>query len=429
MEDTGSIGSLVIDEDDPFYIHKGSGGGCHESRESSIVSEDLNFSNASSPPDEYKIRGRVRPKTLSLSGFNRFWKRDHSGTPPPSSSVPAVVGSRTPAVPKIRCHHYASSSLVSTPEQGYLHTDRSLLSTPKPCDNSSSESFDIHHDMDDKEVVRRHKKSAERKSRSRLSLNFPLESAKSPGSPGKSLPKFLRSSFNKLIGNHPPKQLGEALHQHDEEQMRQRASSFHHCPTNNNDGKPDGIEAMISDGKIFVSSPEVVGTIPNTPQTLAYVEETQRRGLPIIPFAYPTYVIVEKLKQANSHANNHRRPPESPIDSRKESKSSCSEDPFEFEPLNNHRTLENLVGLAQQELLMLNDCPMYDLYENEVLLSSSHSSSRTGSVGKRCDYFDRKNSITTVSPLQTPGDSLCGYLDMTASLERPKTEALPISRK
>ncbi len=34
---------------------------------------------------------------------------------------------------------------------------------------------------------------------------------------------------------------------------------------------------------------------PQTPTTLAYIEETKLSGLPVIPFAYPTCVIVEKM--------------------------------------------------------------------------------------------------------------------------------------
>jgi len=36
--------------------------------------------------------------------------------------------------------------------------------------------------------------------------------------------------------------------------------------------------------------------MPQTPSTLAYIEETKLSGLPVIPFAYPTCVIVEKMK-------------------------------------------------------------------------------------------------------------------------------------
>lgn len=36
--------------------------------------------------------------------------------------------------------------------------------------------------------------------------------------------------------------------------------------------------------------------MPCTPTTQAYIEETRLSGLPVIPFAYPTCVLVEKMK-------------------------------------------------------------------------------------------------------------------------------------
>jgi hypothetical protein len=36
--------------------------------------------------------------------------------------------------------------------------------------------------------------------------------------------------------------------------------------------------------------------MPCTPTTQAYIEETRQSGLPVIPFAYPTCVLVEKMK-------------------------------------------------------------------------------------------------------------------------------------
>lgn len=39
--------------------------------------------------------------------------------------------------------------------------------------------------------------------------------------------------------------------------------------------------------------------MPCTPTTQAYIEETRLSGLPVIPFAYPTCVLVEKMKSRN----------------------------------------------------------------------------------------------------------------------------------
>ena len=125
------------------------------------------------------------------------------------------------------------------------------------------------------------------KSKSRLSLNLGVFDSVSlgPGSPARSprfLPKFLRSSFSKLLQGkdrtpEPPVAI-EPLSQPFFSSVLSRSR----CPT------PEEEEVQESP--------------PSSPTTKTFVEESLAKGLPIIPFNYPTFVIVEKkISDARAH--------------------------------------------------------------------------------------------------------------------------------
>jgi len=129
------------------------------------------------------------------------------------------------------------------------------------------------------------------KSKSRLSLNlgvFDSVSLAGPGSPARSprfLPKFLRSSFSKLLQgkDRTPEPPIEPLSLPFFSSVLSRSR----CPT------PEEDEIEIEE------SP------PSSPTTKNFVEESLAKGLPIIPFNYPTFVIVEK-KISDARASHHR---------------------------------------------------------------------------------------------------------------------------
>ena len=132
------------------------------------------------------------------------------------------------------------------------------------------------------------------KSKSRLSLNLGVFDSVSlgPGSPARSprfLPKFLRSSFSKLMQG--------------------------------KDRTPEPSIAIEPLSLPFFSSPlsksrcptpeeeEVEESPPSSPTTKTFVEESLAKGLPIIPFNYPTFVIVEKkISDARAHQANSPLP-------------------------------------------------------------------------------------------------------------------------
>ena len=304
-----------------------------------------------------------------------------------------------------------------------------------------------------------------RKSNSRLSLNLPEiivgggrspVRAESPNrSPTRSFPRFLRSSLSKLIGSSNTSINKSTLDSSklNIEKNRSREScrslfqeggdmenigssiatssngatgfvtSISGITNENSTSQPVDFDKIAFGSDILtspasnrvkeedkdVSSPETNGFIPNTPSTQAYLEETRLRELPLIPFAYPSAAIVEKISERTKQIcrENSNFMEISPIHSDFGTKTEKSENksinqttpsqPYSAEagsngnysslsrsyqiPLDNldlnfqppeHHTLENLVDLAHQELLQHDeDSTMFDLYDKEEVLNCS----------------------------------------------------------
>ena len=316
-------------------------------------------------------------------------------------------------------------------------------------------------------------RESRRKSQSRLSLNLPeIVVGRSPArgespsrSPTRSFPRFLRSSLSKLIGSTTSinkNALESAKSNIDMGPESRHRESCRNLFVENNDNEQGQFEiatdqyksfseklknnrmsgensqskqnldekcfaqeitsppsSVIEDEKAF-SSPETTGFIPNTPLTQAYLEETRLLELPLIPFAYPSAAIVEKISErtremcrdkSNSmdcspmtDLKTKNETPESSIrnlaqsvknaavlptiltESRPNNNSLSKSyhitlDPLDLEESLNyqpteHHTLENLVDLANQELLQQHqeDSTIIGLYEEDELSS-------VGSVG------------------------------------------------
>ena len=334
-----------------------------------------------------------------------------------------------------------------------------------------------------------------RKSNSRLSLNLPEiivgggrspVRAESPNrSPTRSFPRFLRSSLSKLIGSSNTSinksTLDSSKLNIEKAQSRESCRSlFQEDGTDENEADSiitsiNGVTGLVAniagmdkeisivqatdlektsslsdtlasplsdqikeDDKV-VSSPETNGFIPNTPSTKAYLEETQLRELPLIPFAYPSAAIVEKISERTKQIarQNSNFMDISPVHSDFRSSTStkkaenfdnrsinqtipyqkyCAESGLNGNysslsrshhiPLDNldlnfqppeHHTLENLVGLAHQELLQHDeDSTMFELYEKDELLTCSSVGS--ASLILKSDFagtnYNNNNSLT-----------------------------------
>ena len=189
-----------------------------------------------------------------------------------------------------------------------------------------------------------------------------------------------------------------------------------------NDDSASISSASVAEEDKAYSSPEMNGFILSTPSTQAYLEKTRLRGLPLIPFAYTSSEMVKKLSEKtkqmcressnsievqSSNISDTTTKDSEKLDNNSIRKLALSEDPLHEKcPMKNnnnnitksyhitldhldleeclnfqppeHRPLENLLGIAQQELLQQNEQTMFDLYGNEDLLTFSSS---VGSVG------------------------------------------------
>ena len=218
--------------------------------------------------------GPDRPSTLTiptlasaLPKLSRFKREAQYG------SLPRAKG--THKVPKI---NFQNMSVPTTPADSWGRGEGEFMHQ-----RDLSSSVSSVEEATEAVVV-----TPRSKSKSRLSLNLGVFDSVSlgPGSPARSprfLPKFLRSSFSKLLqGKDRPPEPQPAL-----EPLSlpffSSVLSRSRCPT------PEEEE-------VEEESP------PSSPTTKNFVEESLAKGLPIIPFNYPTFVIVEKkISDARAH--------------------------------------------------------------------------------------------------------------------------------
>jgi len=243
----------------------------------SFSSETTNPDSRQSPLRESTSRegsvGPDRPSTLTiptlasaLPKLSRFKREAQYG------SLPRVKGGHK--VPKI---NFQNMSVPTTPadswgrgEGEYMH-QRDLSSSVSSVEEATEA------------VV-----TPRSKSKSRLSLNLGVFDSVSlgPGSPARSprfLPKFLRSSFSKLMQSKDRTPEPPAAMEPMSLPFFSSVLSRSRCPT------PEEEEPVEE-------SP------PSSPTTKTFVEESLAKGLPIIPFNYPTFVIVEKkISDAKAH--------------------------------------------------------------------------------------------------------------------------------
>jgi len=141
-----------------------------------------------------------------------------------------------------------------------------------------------------------------KKTRSRLSLNLGVfDGSLSPGSPTRSprfIPKFLRSSFSKLLIKDKATT--------PETSNEPRSLPFLGRMTSSALNSPRLEEPCSNGSKCSTDEDEI--SPPSTPTTKLFVEESLAAGLPIIPFNYPTFVIVEKKRTENKTIKTEKTP-------------------------------------------------------------------------------------------------------------------------
>ncbi len=268
-----------------------------------------------------------------------------------------------------------------------------------------------------------------KRSKSRLSLNLirgggnnghESDRASSPvgSTSGRSpslIPKFLRSSFSRLLSKDRKSSFASSsnntpavtpTNDHAPISGHLSSSSFPKSASSailrtvdlvgSIGGASDLTAATSEDG-----SPEVQGFIQDSPDTAEYFEQTKLDGLPVIPFAFPTSVVAERLKNKKSSANAKLSDPTPPSSLRVKQKtpsgdSSKSEprdilnkdgtavsgrrhrpsgnlinDFDEYEHIlggdeGGPKSLDHLESLAQQELLEEEGCGSYNIYEDSL---------------------------------------------------------------
>ena len=219
--------------------------------------------------------GPDRPSTLTiptltsaLPKLSRFKREAQYG------SLPRVKGT-THKVPKI---NFQNMSVPTTPADSWGRGEGEFM-----------HQRDLSSSVSSVEEATEAVVTPRSKSKSRLSLNLGVFDSVSlgPGSPARSprfLPKFLRSSFSKLM------------------QGKDRTPDLTEPPI-----EPLSLpyfSSVFSRSRCQTPEEEEVDeeSPPSSPTTKTFVEESLAKGLPIIPFNYPTFVIVEKkISDARAH--------------------------------------------------------------------------------------------------------------------------------
>jgi hypothetical protein len=352
---------------------------------------------------------RMRPKGFSISGgFHKFWKsrkdpllQSEADTQCQSKFLSASV------VPKIRCSNVSApatpitagySPIASSWTYGYhvappLKHNTSFSSVdeesyfPPPADDHQDHMMDSNQLRPDQhEQI-----PGPIRSKSRLSLNLmgnvnkdksPTLSA-GPRSP-RILPKMLRSSFSKLFqrGNG----VGESSNQDNPLLLSQHAKSGLHGSFGLRHGNSiNSINTALPDSILDMNWMQDCSTPPDcshnvdqvrsnindvedhnngggslsnleyqppfTPSTQEYLDETKATGLPVIPFAYPTCVLVDRLKYKKAQ-NNYSDLTSAAAPAVKKAAVTCfaiDKEAYE-EPKSPPGTLESIVDIAQREL-------------------------------------------------------------------------------
>lgn len=302
--ETASIG----EEMDEHYLFEPT----VRSRGSSKSHESLASSTASeaNPAEEELQEEHMRPKTLSISGFSKFWRRGDKAQLSHSEKTPSKSSrcDKTRPPPKIKCSIVSAPSTPSNEPIASSWTYGWHAAEPKH--HSSFSSVDEEQEVEVGSVGSCNTTSSlvgpssGKRSKSRLSLNLLTAAASHADNTGtrspRMLPKFLRSSFSKLMGKTPTND------SHQDSSSTELARSGSTCSFNvlhpgNSCYSLNVIDHDVEDEETHCSPTEILtgSAMPGTPSTQAYLEETKLSGLPVIPFAYPTCVLVEKFKNKN----------------------------------------------------------------------------------------------------------------------------------
>ena len=310
IDDTASIGE-EMDENFLFNDTSSLNRGSVTSLASSTTSDNLcklQQQGASSCPRSDLRPQPSRPKSFSIHRlFKKHTKEHQSNCACDDCSSKVLSKTVSNEVPKIRCTSYVSAPVTpinhiasSWTYGGYNsplkhnssfssvdEEDPAMLSGSMEAESPTGSAAGMDPDYLRPDQSVRGTKSGDRedddgrppsRSKSRLSLNL-ISSKQNTPSP-RLIPKFLRSSFSRLLQKSNQEKNSNNLNNnnHESEQQNSPAESG---SLNSNLTSPQDPHAHLS---------------PMTPSTLEYLEEAKMSGLPVIPFGYPTCVLVDRLR-------------------------------------------------------------------------------------------------------------------------------------
>ena len=288
-------------------------------------------------------------KPKSKFALSKLWKSNNkkhvqqhqrqSCPCPDCNTILSTTVATTTAVPKIRCSIISDpathiNGVASSWTYGYqipLKHNTSFCSVDEEDDD-----LQIDHEETGRSPGNDSKSSPSR-SKSRLSLNLAgKDKSISPRSPRK-ISKFLRSSFSKLLQLTNTENTGAELTSPQTALGSigsiPRGSSVHSMDTTAGENSPNPDPFNSTDLTVM------------TPTTLAYLEEAKLSGLPVIPFAYPTCVLVDKFKNGNGgKPDDNSSSPNSNVKITK-----AVNNYLDSEPKSPPGTLESIVDIAQRQ--------------------------------------------------------------------------------
>ena len=235
-----------------------------EELDEAFLFNDSGNSSVSSSVNSHSSEVKKRPK-----GFHKFWSRNHNhhtrdqlnknhdnGTQELSQSV----------LPKFKCQISAPSTPINTTVASSW-----TYGVHVPLKHNSS--FGSVDEEDELRPALDPEVQSPKRSKSRLSLNLVgKEKSASPRSPRK-ISKMIRSSFSRLL------QLNNDNNERDDTTPPTPSEMPTRGPSMNS------INSLMNNQEMDVM----------TPSTLAYLEEAKHSGLPVIPFQYPTCVLIGKI--------------------------------------------------------------------------------------------------------------------------------------
>ena len=237
-------------------------------------------SSVSSSVNSHSSEKTSKSRSGGPKGFHKFWpitSRNKADKDVMSQSV-LVNPNPQQSQPKFKCQ----ISAPSTPINNTTVASSWTYGINIPLKHNSS--FGSVDEEDEKTPSKLELVESPKRSKSRLSLNLVgKEKSASPRSPRK-ISKMIRSSFSRLL----------QLNGNENDNNPETTTSTTTTPSDMPRGPSMNSINSSSEHYLVNNNQELDNNSVMTPSTLAYLEEAKQEGLPVIPFQYPTCVLIGK---------------------------------------------------------------------------------------------------------------------------------------